>query len=297
MSGRRHWKGRKGPSFYKAAVKVLRHGFEDPETGRRMGKFAKGFEASEGFDLRKIEDWTPAQKRKVTKMFALIDELTARPFTVYRARDTKRLEQVQKAAQHPYIDKNLKVAFIPVNRKQPVKVRINKKGQVTFKQGNVARIPINFSDYGITPADLALDTKQAVKKIVKAVPAKRYRVQAGEFECNEMYSAGIIGSAFVGDELPEVIEKLVNKYSSENGYDPEDSNSSWYGNWLFGVIGYQYESLTDYKALRAAYGREKRDLADRRKALRLRAKRLKEKELKLKRKKAAKKAAKTRWGK
>ena len=136
----------KTKTFYKHAINVLRHGYVDTETNKRMGKFADGFDPSDGYDMRKINDWTPAQKAKITRMFKTVDKLTSRPFQVYKSKNKARLKKVQQAAQHDEFPKQLKVAFVPTSgRAERVKVRVTKKGRIKFKQGAIAKETIDWA--------------------------------------------------------------------------------------------------------------------------------------------------------
>ena len=263
----------KSAIFYKHALNVLRHGYTDPETGRRMGKFADGFEAKDGFDLRRMHQWTPAQKGKITRLFKTIDKLTSRPFQVYRTRNKKNLRKVQQAAQHDEFPKNLKVAFVPSSSQEArVKISITKKGNVKFKQGSIRREVIDFASYGYTPEDLALDPGAVVEDVARQVPANRYKIQAGEHEVNQGRSIGRMGSSFPLEKLKEAVRKMVNYYSADR-FDKDNKNSSYFGNWLFGVVGYNFDEYADYRQYQAAYNRARQQTQKKRGALRQQLKR------------------------
>lgn len=263
----------KNDIFYKHAINVLRHGYIDPQTKKRQGKFAEGFDPADGYDLRKIHQWTPAQKAKITRMFNIVDRLTNRPFQIYRARNKKNLKRVQQAAQHGTFPKNLKVAFVPTNsQKKKVKIRITKKA-VKFKQGRVSRDVINFESFGYTPDDLALDPVGVVQDVVSRVPADTYKIQAGEnVEVNRGKSIRRMGNNWPAGRIADAVSRMVNYYSSDV-YDPDDKNSSYFGNWLFGLVAYQFDKKRDFMDYDAAYSRARIQAADRRAALRQRLKR------------------------
>jgi len=263
----------KSAVYYKYAINVLRHGYIDPDTNKRQGKFADGFEASDGFDIRQINRWTPAQKGKISRMFRIIDKLTSRPFQVYRSRNKKNLRKVQQAAQHDEFPKNLKVAFVPSSsQKARVKIRITKKGNVKFKQGSVRREVIDFASYGYAPEDLALDPGAVVEDVARQVPANRYKIQAGEHEVNQGRSIGRMGSSFQRNKLKEAVMKMVNYYSADR-FDVNNKNSSYFGNWLFGIVGYTFDEYADYRQYQAAYNNARIAKKKRNKALRLKLKR------------------------
>jgi len=284
-------------TFYKHAINVLRHGYIDPQTKKRQGKFASGFDPSDGYDLRKIHSWTPAQKAKITRLFKIVDKLTARPFQIYRTSNKKNLRRVQEAAQHGIYPKELKVAFVPSNSlKKKVKIRITKRG-VKFKQGHVTRRVIDFATFGYTPDDVAIDPVGVVNDIVARVPASTYKIQAGEnVEVGRGKSIRMLGNNWPADRVADVVSRMVNYYSSDT-YDASDRGSSYFGNWLFGLVAYNFDKERDFMDYDAAYSRARIKAQDRRAALRQKMKRRQAKEkLIMKRKIAAGKAARKRMG-
>lgn len=234
---------------YKDAVKLLRHGYYDESRERRSGKFADGFEARDGFDLRYVDDWTPAQKAEVTKLYNQVDKLMARPFQVVRSRKPENLRRVQKAAQHITHPKKLKVAFVPVARPgEDADVRLYKptkkhpKGRVVITERGVKRTPVSFDEVGISTEFLAEDTAGAVAQLVEAQPGKLYVPMAGEYETK--------GQAVSPQGLAGALAALMNKYSEEEGHDEDDPNSHHYSNWLHGVAVYNFRTQKEFKAYR-----------------------------------------------
>lgn len=226
---------------YIAAVKALRHGFDDPITGESTGKVATGFEARDGYDIRHFDSWTPAQKAQVTKLYNLVDHLTARPFYVYRGRKPENIRLMQEVAQHEQFPKQLKVAFLPSPAKIKPKIRITKSRQVVIKQGRITRRAISLEQAGLTPEDFAIDPRGAtVEAINQLETGKAYQIRAGKYLIKAAYSAKI---------LPREVAKLVQKYGADS-YDASDSNSSYFGNWLGGFEVYDFEQLRDFNRFR-----------------------------------------------
>jgi hypothetical protein len=236
---------------------TYRPGTGELKAFKRMGKFANGFEADEGFDLREIDKWSPSQKSKVTKLYKLVDHLTARPYHIYRGRKPKNLRLVQEAAQHEQFPKNLVVAFLPVsNTKVTPKIKISKKGIVTVIEGKVRKRSINFKDHGITPKDLEDDAEGIMKELDRRIKGKRYVIQAGKYE--------IVNEVLHPSALPSRIRRYIEKYNATD-YDATNPNSSFYGNWLLGVNAYDFDTRPDFKAYRAEKRREKAALKRKRK--------------------------------
>jgi hypothetical protein len=179
------------------------------------------------YDLRK--ELTPYQKKKVKKYFDEVNELTARPFQVYRSKNKKRLETVQGAAQHTNKLKGLKVAFIPTNGEEKLKVQFDKKGKVKLKGKYVTTTPIEFD------MDLFIDNpvEETIRRL-KDDSGKAYTVQAGPHEIPTSHSKAL---------LPDYINILTSKYTelNEDGSD----NNHYFGNWLFGVNSHVFDNQTN----------------------------------------------------
>ncbi len=225
---------------YIDAVKALRHGIEDPITGENTGRLADGFDATDGYDIRKFHDWTPAQKARVTKLYNLVDNLSSRPFYIYRGRKPENIRLMQEVSQHEQFPKELKVAFIPSPARIKPKIRITKKRVVVIKQGNITRRAIAFSELGITPEQVALDPKWATKKAAEQVVGEHFQIKAGKYLIPQIY-----GRSY----LPRKVAMLVERYGSDR-YNEDDPNSSYFGNWLTGFESYDWERKTDFDVFR-----------------------------------------------
>lgn len=233
---------------YIDAVKLLRRGYYDSDRERYSGKFADGFEARDGFDLRHVDEWTTAQKAEVTRLYHQVDALMARPFKVVRPRKPENLRRLQKASQHPRHSGKLKVAFVPVARPgEDAEVKIHKatrahpKGRVTIRERGVDREPVTFDDAGISFTDLENNTAGAMRELTKQFPGKLYVPMAGEYEIKNGRDA---------EGIADLIRKLMNEYGTANGHKPNDPNSHHYKNWLFGVAVYNFRTYKEFKAKR-----------------------------------------------
>ncbi len=216
---------RRSRDFYKLAVKLLR-------------PYVEGLEASDGFDLRYIDEWTPAQKGRVTRTFEGVDKLRARPHKVVRPRRPDHLKRLQEAAQHKRQIKGLKVAFMPVaDPEQPVKITYTKQA-VKVKQKRVGKWYIKFNK-----KRLLTDPDKEVRQKVAKHPAKVYNIGAEHYFIRDpLYSAA---------EVAKEVKRLQEKYN-EQDYDPDDPNSSYHGNWLDGLIAYNYDTPKEGREFRQA---------------------------------------------
>jgi len=183
----------------------------NPRTGvltdvRRTGNLASGFTGADGYDLSEIDQWTPKQKAKVTKLFRTVSRLSARPFQIYRARKPENLRRVQEAAQHHIFPEELNVAFIPVGRPgEKARVRLTEKKytkedklgrelkrtrvQVDISERDVKHTPTLWSDVGLSMQDVADDPVAAVRKVIKEIGGKTFAFLAGPSEFRRTRSA------------------------------------------------------------------------------------------------------------
>lgn len=233
-------------SFYRDAVKDLRRGIIiDRETGQRSGKLATGFEARDGYNLREIDDWTPAEKSRVTKLWNLVDDLTAKPFQIVRKRKPENIRAVQEFAQHETYPPELKVAIIKVaypEEKADVYVDPDTL-EVSVTERGVTRRSHDFTKM-VDMDELEDDPREAIKSVVAATPeSQMYGIQAGKYEVNRTFTERGVTTAIIN---------LMNEYSEENGYDPDDKNSSHWSNWLGGVVAYEYDTVTEARAYLAS---------------------------------------------
>lgn len=253
-----------GTSKTQAIRDLKRHGYPigkeidyNERTGvlvdvRRTGNLARGFTGADGYDLSRIDEWTPQQKSKVTRLFRVVSRLSARPFQLYRARKPENLLTVQRAAQHHAFPPELAVAFVPVGRPgEKARVRITQrtttvtrdgepvmvKGkpkvkirmQVDIRERQVKHTPTLWEDVGLTMADVARDPAAAVRKIVNEIGGKTFTLLAGTTEFKRTYG-------------PKGLEKEIVRVM--NTYDEE-----WQF-FLFGIQAFempQPADLSDYR--------------------------------------------------
>lgn len=225
--------------------------------------FASGFSGREGFRLGRLDELTPSQKAKLTRTYRELSSLAARPFYPFRSRDPKRLRAVQEAIGQP-TSKNVRVALVPVpttSARPTIRLR---DGEVRIKIGNVEKRLIRWDDFGLTAADLAADPEGATRRVVTATGFKRYGIQAGDYEVKAARAPMML----TGEQVAREVQKLVAKYSQDNGYDPENPSSSHYRNWLFGLTGYNFDELKEIQDYRRSARRQNVARNEKRKARR-----------------------------
>jgi len=188
-------------------------------------------------DLRK--PLTSAAKAQISRYYFYIQKLTVRPHQVYRTRNADHLRTVQEFAQHdPNRFQQLRVAFVPNDGAERMRIRFDAKGRVHGETVHLTKIAI--------PLDVRKLIKGGAKyideQIDAAPPAKRYVVQAGEFE---------VPFADMRSGITKRVVRYMEKYGADK-YDADDKNSHYFGNWMFGITGFNFTEQSDMMAYRTA---------------------------------------------
>ena len=233
----------KSAAWYRAALL----GVEDSqgELSPGLRGVARGFKASEGFNLRDLREgrWTAAQKRKVTMYFHELQQLTAQEKVTVKTRSPKRLAQAQAIGGHDPKYK-FKVAFVPGSKN--AKVEWTDEGLVIRERG-YSKIEAAFN-----PEALAADAQAEVERVLsqkRMKRAQRFRIKAGANLIGTLYDAGNVGDA---------VRKLMAKYdgvkalprSSGNVGDNPAAHDA--RKWLNGVTGYVFPFNADKRRPDAA---------------------------------------------
>ena len=181
------------------------------------------FTKKQGFDINKTDDLTKSQKAKIRRYWRELDRLTSRPHEQVKIRDKQKRVAVQKASFHEHYLGKFNTAFVPSDGVTVPVIKYDKKTKaVSVKIGKIERRVFKFDK-----VLLATDPEAAIKKIMdKAVGAKMFKVQCGQFENNYMSTNSL-------DYLTKLILKYQNKYTNTM-------------QWLNGLVAYYYEKDADY---------------------------------------------------
>lgn len=202
------------------------------------------------YDLRR--PLSSAARRKIKQYSDEVDALTSRPYQVVRPRRADHLKDAQEFAQHEKKLPGLKVAFVPTNGVEKLRLSYNKNG-VKARNSTVEVEHIKLSLSG-----LLRDPKAYTDSRVRKHPAKSYTIQAGRYE---------IPASFTKDTIGTGVERYVNKY------DNDDANN-YFANWLHGVFAYQFHNQDSLQS----YLQEKQKYIKRGKRERARIKRKKQRD-------------------
>lgn len=215
-----------------------------------LRSLAKGFDSSDGYNLNRIDKWTPAQRRRVRDYFARVEQLEAQSKLIVRPQSTKALKKLQDAFHGDVPSKDFKVAFVPYHRpkvtlpgskRAKVRIRVLTEG-ISIKNGRYERVFIPFNQKA-----LARDPKREIKRAAEKIPgASLFFVQVGDNQTLNGKSLGLITS-----EILKWMEQYdgvtpLPKSSGNRGDNPKDHH---YKRWLNGLVGYVLPKSADVRTM------------------------------------------------
>lgn len=190
-------------------------------------------------DLRK--ELTSGQKSYVTKAWNEYQALTLRPTKIFRTRNKKKLETVQKASQHVGKVK-FDVAFIPT-ADQHAKVSV--KGDkliISSRFVDEIKIPFNMKA-------LATDPEKEIRRVMDENPEyQQFVLMCGEYIWNGGISRGRV--------IDRIVPHLMRYIPGGEGYEKRGPNSHFL-NWAVGLRGYKAKEQRNIEDYLRAYHRAK----------------------------------------
>lgn len=168
------------------------------------------------YDLRK--PLTPAAKRKIKVYYDEIQALTNRPYQVFRPRSKAHRIESQEFAQHEKMLPQLKVAFVPTNGKEKLKIRFTAKGVIADSEH------VRIQHIRLSTSALLRDAAAHVNERIKQTNAKSFTIQAGRYEIPAGFARDVIGNG---------VARYVSKYGNAD-------KNNYFGNWLHGVFAHTF---------------------------------------------------------
>jgi len=218
------------------AKKLLRDATRDKRQAQKIAKaqikeMRPFLKRLKGIDLRKSV--SPQQRGYITKAWKEYEELTTRPFKVYRTKSKSKLEMAQAYARHDKAKPKFDVAFVPTA--DPHAKLTFKKDRVLIKSKHVTETVLFFD-----LSKLAKDAQREIERTIAREPnAKDFVIMAGKY----LFNGGLSRSL-----VPEKVQMLMAKYNNEE-------SNNYYANWLFGVVAAQYADQYDANEYRREFHR------------------------------------------
>lgn len=205
-------------------------------------------------DLRK--ELSPAQRSNITKVWKDYQELTTRPFKVYKSKNKKRLEKVKSFAGREKGMTDFDVAFVP-SPDPTAKVVFKGKNQTPFLKTKHAKIGV----LEFNMENLARNPDEEIARVLALAPdARQFIVLTGLYK---MYNAG-----YSRETIGKRVLWLMERYSpGGRGYEKRGSNSH-FSNWLRGLETIETTNQSDLRSYRLAYRDAARDTKDRKRKAR-----------------------------
>lgn len=198
-----------------------------------------GFDASDGFNLHHVDEWTPGQKAKIRAAVKRITRLRAQPKIINHPRKKSDLVKGQKVFHGSLAHKDFKVVFVPYHqpvlalpgaKKRRPRVRYLKTG-VSVSNGIYDRIFVLFNK-----KRLAANAMQEIKRAAKEMPkASLFYVAVDENVTANGKSLSLL--------IPEIL-KLMEQYDGVkplprgSGNTGDSPVSHHWARWLNGLAGY-----------------------------------------------------------
>jgi hypothetical protein len=192
------------------------------ERAKRMrGFFGDMFKAKDGYDLRKVDSWTPQQKAKVTRYFRVIAPRITGDFIVKRYRKPENITAaIQASLQERVLEGQTAAAFnVDPGEKLEIKIR---EGRASVKQGGIDRVRLPFNK-----AAFLEDADAEIDRVLAATDANVFRVITGGQQQNKTLTREDVKGeifALIMNYRPEAIRE-------EHGQRPFDE-------WLNGLMAY-----------------------------------------------------------
>lgn len=212
---------------------------------------ARGFGAAEGYDLRRIDEWSSSKKRRVRDYYEKMYHLLAQEKRVVRPRTKRNLRILQDSFHGDVPSLGFNVAFVPyVDPKRlpgakpgRTRIRYTKRGVVLKSSRGFERLYEAFDK-----RKLATNPNAEIKRAFKAMPeARLFFVQVGEYQTLNGVSPRTIA---------EKVNHWMAKYDGvsslsgkKKGENPE--NHDW-RKWLNGIVGYSFSKSIDVSAMQRA---------------------------------------------
>ncbi|MHB8674566.1 MAG: hypothetical protein ACYDAK_12940 [Candidatus Limnocylindrales bacterium] len=206
-----------------------------------LRRVAKGFKASDGYNLRDLREgrWTPAMKRKVSMYFHELQQLTAQEKMIVVTKSPTRLRNAQAIGGHDPKFK-FKVAFVPGTSKS--RVEWADDDTPIIRERGYDKRPVEFDREA-----LAVDPDAEIARVLaspKLKGVKRFGIMTGP---NVMLGGGIPDRG----NLPGKIKALMAKYDGKKPLPRSSGNrgdrpgAHKWEQWLFGVQGFRFTKDPD----------------------------------------------------
>lgn len=233
---------------------------------------ASGFDAKHGYRLADFDEWTPAQKAKITKYHNELQRMTAQPWTIHHERSSTKREKMNEVLGYDTGYK-FKVVILPYVKKVDKRGREVKPKVSLTKQGavRVGNKWYNKVSVQLNQVALARNSKAEVARVLEAVPdAQRFTILTNPH--NEM--PGLYDRSLIADRVRQLMLKYdgIKPLPRGSGNAGDSPKHHKWTLWMHGLVGYEFPNLRGKTIAGAVtdFDAAKRELQRRRRAERKR---------------------------
>lgn len=209
--------------------------------------FGDTFKPSEGYDLRYMDEWTPAQKAKVTEYYRVMAPRLAGDYVVKRYRRKDHLRSAINEAHQEKVLKGQKAVLFSVDPGEELDVRFSRTGKALVSRNNVDQETLLFNKRAFLE-----DPQAEIDRVLSETNANVFRIVTGENESLR---------TFTRSDLAVYIFKLIQDYGEDNvEYEWE-----FFENWLNGIVAYHGTVAKVRPKLQRQIEKHKKEASERRK--------------------------------
>ena len=208
-----------------------------------LRKLVKGFEASDRYDLRNIDEWTRAMKRRVRDYDERVHHLLAQERRIVYPRSNEKVKKLQEAFHGEVASKSFKAVFVPYvapilasGETAEGRIKYSEHG-ITIENGHNTRHTYLFDHYA-----LATEPDAELRRAFDWMRnASLFYVQVNQFQ------------TLNGKDEPNVtrqVKKWMSKYDGTTAltsgrHKGDNPAMHHYNQWMTGLVGYEFPADMD----------------------------------------------------
>lgn len=196
---------------------------------RLMRPYVEGLEAKDGYDLSKVDEWSPGKKARVTKLWRELGVQISRPHIRKSFKNKKRLAQAATYAAQEKVVPRQKAVAIPATTPRAVKITFDKKDNISVRWQGVKTDTVRFDKMA-----LLVDPVAEIERVLDMLDGNFVQIIQGS-----NFSRDIIRKR----DVVRHILRSMSRYSADD-FDDDDPYSSYWFNWMSGLRSYDVKEKT-----------------------------------------------------
>lgn len=162
------------------AIRKERDKLELKQGVKQLRRFAKGFDAKNGYDLRHVDQWSKHQKAKARKYYRELHAYMSRANYIYRPRRKDRLKKAIRYGQMEPLP-GWKAALIPTPAPDKTRVKVSRAGRMSLNVAGVRIMEYFFNiDHFLHDPDAALSNVKNQFETIDVPNVTGYQTMVGK---------------------------------------------------------------------------------------------------------------------